>query len=130
MWVFKQVPSIHLCYNWLPKMLLQYNSGVTDLYIQIFEIFISYAVWIFMAKTKGIFSNSEDHNKKCFLLSIFVFYLLNSYICKPIFDGDDFHCWWNRRKVMSQWISVHTSVWILDKLCTISTIISYVYTVS
>lgn len=70
--------------------------------------------------------------KKCFLLFIFVFYLLNNCICKPVFDLDDFHCWWNRRKVMSQaqWKSVHTSVWILDKLCKIFTIISYVYNVS
>lgn len=45
-------------------MLLQHNSGATDLYIQIFQIFISHAIWIFMANAKGVFSNSEDHNKK------------------------------------------------------------------
>lgn len=70
--------------------------------------------------------------KQCFLLFILVIYLLNNCVCNSVFDDDDIHCWWNRRKMMSQaqWKPVHTSVWILDKLCKLSTIISCVYKVS
>lgn len=55
-------------------MLLQYNSGATDLYIHIFEILISYSIWIFMPKAKGFFSNSEDRSQqKMFFTFYFCF---------------------------------------------------------
>lgn len=78
---------LYVSHNWLPKMLLQHNSGATDLHNKFLRVFFLFSIChlITYIKNKGIFSDSKDHRPLSFDFC-FLFYLLSNCICKSVLE--------------------------------------------